>query len=80
DRDFAGYISSAGQMLQRDSGALVGGAVRVGSTAGHLLAGTLIALFATIFLLIDGGGIWRWITRLLPRNGRPALQAGGEAG
>jgi predicted PurR-regulated permease PerM len=54
--------------------------LKVGSTTGHVIAGALIALFATIFLLIDGGGIWRWITRLFPQRGRPAIQAGGTAG
>ncbi len=80
DSQLAGYVRDAGALAQKDSGALIGGALRVGSTTGRILADTLIALFATIFILIDGAGIWRWITRLLPRGGRPALQAGGEAG
>jgi len=80
DTQFAGYVRDAGTLAQKDSGVLLGGAVKVGSTTGHILADTLIAIFATIFLLIDGGGIWRWITHLFPRSGQPALQAGGEAG
>jgi len=80
DAQLAGYISSAGDLIKKDSGQIIGGAVRVGSTTGHLLAGALIAVFATIFMLIDGGGIWRWITRLFPRSGRPAISAAGDAG
>lgn len=80
DAQFAGWIHSAGALAQKDSGALIGGALRVGSTTGHVLAGALIAIFATIFMLIDGGGIWRWITRLFPRDGRPAIHAAGDAG
>lgn len=80
DREFDSWIRSAGAFAQKDSSALIGGALRVGTTTGHVLAGALIAIFATIFMLIDGGGIWRWITRLFPRSGRPAIQAGGEAG
>ncbi|WP_158866423.1 AI-2E family transporter [Leifsonia sp. AG29] len=80
DKEFAGYVKSGGALLQKDSGAIIGGAVAVGSTTGRILTGGLIAVFATIFMLIDGGGIWRWITRLFPRSGRPAIQAGGEAG
>jgi len=80
DAEFAGYIKNAGSLLRKDGGVLLGGALRVGSTAGHILAGALIALFATIFLLIDGRGIWQWITRLFPRGGRRALDVGGDAG
>ena len=80
DAEFAGYIRSAGAFAQKDSAALVGGVLKVGTTTGHLLAGGLIAIFATIFILIDGGGIWRWITRLFPSGGRPAIRAAGDAG
>ncbi|UAJ79799.1 AI-2E family transporter [Leifsonia sp. ZF2019] len=80
DTQLSGYVASAGDLLRKDSGQLIGGVVRVGSTTGHLLAGALIAVFATIFMLIDGHGIWRWITRLFPRTGRPAIAAAGDAG
>ena len=80
DAEFAAYLRDAGAFARKDSSALIGGALRIGSTTGRLLASSLITLFATIFILIDGGGIWRWITRLLPPAGRPALQAGGAAG
>lgn len=80
DQQLSGYIASLGDLIRKDSGQIIGGAVRVGSTTGHLLAGALIAVFATIFMLIDGGGIWRWITRLFPRGGRPAISAAGDAG
>lgn len=80
DTQFAQYISNAGALVQKDSGILIGGALHVGSTTGHILAGALIAIFATIFMLIDGAGIWRWITRLFPISGRAAIHAAGKAG
>ncbi|WP_082007988.1 AI-2E family transporter [Microbacterium mangrovi] len=80
DAQFAAYLREAGRFVQKDSGVLIGGALRVGTTTGRILTSTLITLFATIFILIDGAGIWRWITRLFPRSGRPALEAGGAAG
>ena len=80
DTQFAGYISSAGALIQKDSGVLIGGALRVGSTATHVLAGALITLFATIFLLIDGRGIWRWIVGIFPRTAGPGLTRAGLAG
>ena len=66
--------------VQRDSEVWISGALSVGSTAGHVLAGVLLVLFITLFMLIDGGRIWAWIVRLFPRRARPALSGSGEAG
>ena len=66
--------------VQRDSEVWISGALSVGSTAGHLLAGVLLVLFITLFMLIDGGRIWAWIVRLFPRRARPALTGSGDAG
>ena len=52
----------------------------VGTTAGHVLAGFLLTLFATLFFLIDGKGVWRWIVGLFPRRSRPAVDGAGQAG
>ena len=73
---FSGLLATA----QHDSQALITGALSVGSTAGHVAAGVLITLFSTLFLLIDGRGIWRWIVRLFPVRARAAIVGGGEAG
>ncbi len=80
DTQFAGYVKSAGALIQKDSGAILGGALRVGSTATHLLASALITLFATIFMLIDGRGIWNWIVHIFPRSAEPGLTRAGAAG
>ncbi|MFZ4895219.1 AI-2E family transporter [Plantibacter sp. Mn2098] len=80
DAQLASWINDLGALAQKDSGVLIGGAVKVGGTLGHLLAGALIALFATIFMLIDGRGIWNWIVRIFPRAARPAMSAAGGSG
>lgn len=80
DAQLSQYIASVTEFFKRDSSMLVGGAVRVGSTTGHLLTGAIITAFATIFLLIDGAGIWRWTARLFPRNARTSLVVAGEKG
>ncbi|MFC0682321.1 AI-2E family transporter [Lysobacter korlensis] len=74
------YLAQGWEALQRDTGALLTGAASVGSTAGHFLAGLLLALFATLFILIDGRGIWNWTVRLFPRRARRAVNGSGEAG
>jgi len=66
--------------VQRDSNVVISGALSVGSTAGHVLAGVLLVLFITLFMLIDGGRIWAWVVRLFPRRARPALDGSGRAG
>ncbi len=78
--DITNYLSLGWEAIQRDSQALLSGALSLGSTAGHILAGFLLALFATIFILIDGRRVWSWIVRLFPRHARPAVDGAGKAG
>ncbi|WP_173924505.1 AI-2E family transporter [Agromyces sp. Marseille-P2726] len=66
--------------IQEDSSVLVSGALSVGSTLGHFLAGMLLALFATLFILIDGRGIWHWIVGVFPKRARAAVDGAGQAG
>ena len=77
-KEFDKYISDAIAGIQSDT--LLTGALSVGTTAGHVLVGALLALFATIFILIDGKGIWAWVTRLFPRRARKAVGDSGRAG
>ncbi len=78
--EISAYLAQAWEAIQRDSQWLVSGALSVGSTAGHVLAGALLALFATLFFLIDGPRIWRWTVRLFPKRARAAVDGGGHAG
>lgn len=80
DADITAYLGQAWEAIQRDSAVLASGIASVGSTAGHVIAGFLLALFATIFFLIDGRGIWNWMVRLFPRRARPAVDGAGQAG
>ncbi|WP_353815733.1 AI-2E family transporter [Agromyces sp. SYSU T00266] len=65
---------------QQQSGVLVSGALSVSSSIGHFLAGLLLALFATLFILIDGRGIWDWIVGIFPRRARAAIDGAGRSG
>jgi predicted PurR-regulated permease PerM len=80
ENEFNRYLGQAFEAVQADTEALVSGALSIGSTAGHVLAGALLTLFATLFILVDGGGIWNWIVRLFPRKARPAIDGSGRAG
>ncbi|MBM7505389.1 AI-2E family transporter [Agromyces aurantiacus] len=66
--------------VQQDSGVLVTGALSVSSSVGHFVAGLLMALFATLFILIDGRHIWNWVVGIFPRRARAAIDGAGRAG
>ncbi len=80
DEQITAYIDDTWNALATDSGGFVTGALTVSTTAGHVFAGTLLALFATLFILIDGREIWTWVTNLFPSRARNAITGAGEAG
>ncbi len=77
---FDAFLVQLGQEIQKHGNEIFSGALVVGKTAGHVLAGALLTAFATIFMLIDGSNVWRWTVRLFPRGARPAVDGAGKAG
>ncbi len=75
-----GYLADVWESVQHDTNLLVSGALSAGSSFGHVLAGILLVLFATLFFLIDGRRIWEWTVRIFPRRARPAVHGAGLAG
>ncbi|MER5760285.1 AI-2E family transporter [Streptomyces sp. NPDC002082] len=43
----------------------------------EVIAGLLLAMFATLFLLYDGKRIWQWTLRLVPVAARPGVAGAG---
>ncbi|MFI6641984.1 AI-2E family transporter [Streptomyces sp. NPDC050504] len=43
----------------------------------EFLAGMLLAMFSTLFLLYDGKKIWRWVLKLVPAEARPGIAGAG---
>ncbi|MFC7431041.1 MULTISPECIES: AI-2E family transporter [unclassified Agrococcus] len=80
ERDISRYTDTLVQAIQQDTQQIVASALSVGSSLGHLLVGMLLTIFATIFLLLDGARIWRWIVGIFPRRARPAVDGSGRAG
>ncbi|ALS57846.1 AI-2E family transporter [Rathayibacter toxicus] len=78
--DIDHYAQQALVALQQDAGSLVSGALSIGSTVGHVLTGVLLTLFSTLFILIDGPTIWRWVVGLFPQRARGAVDGAGRAG
>ncbi|MEO8262192.1 MAG: AI-2E family transporter [Pseudolysinimonas sp.] len=79
-KDIDVYVQQGLDALNASSSTLLTGAVSVGSSVLHVVAGALIALFTTLFILIDGAGMFRWIVRLFPLRARAAVVGAAEAG
>lgn len=56
------------------------GALGAATTVGHMLVGLLIAIFCTIFFLLDGRSIWTWLVNLLPIRARERMHQAGRRG
>ncbi|MCC2659586.1 MAG: family transporter [Arthrobacter sp.] len=74
------YIQEATTALQDNSRSILTGALSFGSTAGHFAAGMILALFILIFFLLEGGRIWAFLVRLLPRRARIPADGAGRRG
>lgn len=73
-------LAQALTLVQEQAQLLLSGALAIGTTLGHVAVGALLALFILLCLLADGGGIWRWTTRLFPKKARPAVDGSARAG
>ncbi|NUP74010.1 MAG: AI-2E family transporter, partial [Sinomonas sp.] len=74
------YIHDAQNLLQNNQSILVSGVLSVGSSAGHIITGALIALFVLVFFLLEGERIWAFLVGLLPSAAQPATDGAGLAG
>lgn len=79
-QDVNNYTKQVGAYIQSHSQVFIAGISSVGVTAGHFVAGIFLILFSTIFLLLDGKHIWRWVTNLFPRDKRINLFNAGLKG
>lgn len=68
------------KLLSVDNMVLWTGALEIGTSVGQFLMGTLLCLFATLFLLIDGERIWMWVLGFLPARAHAGAHAAGKAG
>jgi putative heme transporter len=74
------YINDLLVQLQNNSSTILSSALSVGSAAGHLVTGLLLAIFSLIFFLLDGERIWMFIVGLMPRRARSATNGAGRKG
>lgn len=67
-----------GSLGGSEGGGLASSVFGAASTALDVVSGAGIALFATIFFVHDGAGIWRWATGLFPPKARGHVDEAGR--
>ncbi|STD12944.1 pheromone autoinducer 2 transporter [Dermatophilus congolensis] len=67
-------------LLSRNQEVLLSGALATLSTVGHLVAGGLLLLLSTFFMLRDGELLWGWVLSLLPARARRRADVVGRMG
>jgi predicted PurR-regulated permease PerM len=73
-------IAQAREAITENQGALTSGALGAATTIGEVTAGFFLVLFSLFFFLRDGGQIWTFLCRLLPREARvPTARSGHYA-
>jgi putative heme transporter len=66
--------------IQGNAEAITTGALTTAATLTEILSATLLGLFVTIFLLHDGGRIWRFVLRAVPLGQRDRADLAGRRG
>ncbi len=77
DNQVGVWVDNGLTSLRANSGRLVTGAIKVGTTVTDIGSGFFIALFSTFFFLYQGDSIWAWLVRLFPRDARAKVDGAG---
>ncbi len=80
DAQLQNYLNELVNTIKENQTAITSGALTTAATLGEALTGLLLALFTLIFFLHDGDGIWKFVTRAMPRDVRPRVDVAGRRG
>jgi predicted PurR-regulated permease PerM len=67
------------QDINKNSSAIASTALSTGKTLLGLLAGLVLAIFSTIFLIYDGDRVWGFLLKAVPQAARPVVDAASRA-
>ena len=77
DAQLSQYVDQIQSAVTKNQGALTSCALSTAITLGEVVTGFFLVLFTLFFFLRDGGQIWSFLCRLLPREARvPTARAG----
>lgn len=71
------WVQEVQDQLSANADTIISGALSLTSSAGHVAAGALIALFCLFFFLLEGRTIWSWVVGLFPRAARERVDGAG---
>ncbi len=74
------WLASAQDWLASNAGSLATSVLGGLGTVGELLTGLALAMFAAIFFLYDGTGIWGWVVGTMPRRAQTSVNTSGVLG
>lgn len=80
DQQLQNYLNDIVKTIKENQAEITSGALTTAATVGEALTGLLLALFTLIFFLHDGDGIWRFVTRAVPRDVRQRVDVAGRRG
>ncbi|WP_089948378.1 AI-2E family transporter [Lentzea xinjiangensis] len=80
DQQLQNYLNDIVNTIKENQAEITSGALTTAATVGEALTGLLLALFTLIFFLHDGDGIWRFVTRAVPRDVRQRVDVAGRRG
>ena len=66
--------------VKNHSGELISGAITTVKAVSEFLAGFLLVLLTTFYLLRDGEIVWAWVVKIFPKASRERLDFAGRAG
>jgi predicted PurR-regulated permease PerM len=66
-------------LVNTHTSAIASTALSTGKSVLRILAGLVLTIFITVFLLYDGERIWTFLTRAAPNATRPQVDAAGRA-
>ncbi|MGH3228903.1 MAG: AI-2E family transporter [Streptosporangiaceae bacterium] len=78
--DLSKLAASLTNTIKTHQAQLISGAISTIRTVGEAIAGVLLVLLVTFYLLRDGQLVWGWVVRLFPRAARARLDHAGRAG
>lgn len=78
--DLGKITANLRQAIKSHQGQLISGAISTVRTVSEVIAGVLLVLLVTFYLLRDGQPIWAWVVHLSPRAAHARLDRAGRAG
>ena len=73
-------MAQARDQLSANSEEIVSRALEATATAGEIVTGAVLTLFALAFFLYEGEKIWAWLVALFPGGARERIDTAGRAG